>query len=427
MKTALAVGAAECDITPPVGTGMVGSLDPRPSIGIDDPLMLKALVIHTDQTRLAIVAMDLATLPRRHGDACVRAATRLTGIPADHIIWCTSHTHTGPIAEPEVYPRNVNPSDLAWLKKLPAQFAHTVARADAACQPARMSRVRTFCHGGVTSRRLRFKNGRDLNLWNLEQAGDVQSLGYASHPDPEVGALCFDDLSGQPVAILWTFACHTNANFGPRFSADYPAVTAARLRERYGLQTISVYLPGASGDINPILGYRDLGNRLAEGLIAQLDARKAIHHPVPVQACRREITIPARAFRADEAQRRRISGWAPELIKWFEKSEQMLKRQGKRELTTWVQAFRIGDISFVTQPGELFVEWGLELKAASPFPWTYPVELSGDYLGYLVTPAADTAVGYESLHSWVSRVGPDGVGQLVTCGTDLLQAMWKES
>ncbi len=426
MKSFIKVGAAEIDITPPIGTGMVGALTPRYSIGIDDPLMAKALVLESKGIRIAIVAMDLATLPRRHGDACIKAASWKTGIPADHIIWCASHTHTGPISEPEVYPQGIKPSDLAWLKKLPGQFAQVVAQANAARQPVRMSRVRTFCSGVACSRRIRFKNSREVNTWNLDQADESQSLGYASHVDPEVGALCFDGLDGNPVAILWTFACHTNANFGPRFSADYPAVTAARLRERYGKQTISVFLPGACGDVNPMIGYRELGSRIADGLIIRMDNRKPFDHPIPLQAIRKPVTVPTRPFRADESWRRKVSGWSPDLQKWFKYSEKLLKKRNEKEITTWVQAFRIGEIAFVTQPGELFVEWGLNLKASSPFPWTYPVELCGDYIGYLVTPEAEAAIGYESLNCWVSRIGPDGVNELVDSGKDLLNVLWKK-
>ena len=91
-------GAAEVDITPAIGTAMVGALVPRFSEGIDDPLMAKALVLESGPLRMAVVALDLATLPRRWGDACVSAAAAKTGIPPEHIVWCATHTHTGPIA-----------------------------------------------------------------------------------------------------------------------------------------------------------------------------------------------------------------------------------------------------------------------------------------------------------------------------------------
>ena len=42
MPDELLVGAAEVDITPPVGTALAGSTTPRTSVGIDDPLTIKA-------------------------------------------------------------------------------------------------------------------------------------------------------------------------------------------------------------------------------------------------------------------------------------------------------------------------------------------------------------------------------------------------
>jgi len=428
MESSLWVGAAEVDITPPIGIAMVGDLTPRFSTGIDDPLMAKALVLESGPLRMAVVALDLATLPRRWGDACVRAAAEKTGIPPEQIVWCATHTHTGPIAEPEVYLEGVKPADLAWLEKLPAQFASAVAQALACRQPVRVSRCRTFCEGVASSRRVRFKNGLDLNNWNLQAADpEVQSLGYTSHPDPEVNALCFDSEAGQPVALLWTFACHTNANFGPNFSADYPAVTADRLRQKYGPNLISVFLPGACGDVNPLVRWKALGGALADALIPALEARRPSSGPMPLQVIKKEITIPTRPFRTDEAHRRQVSGWSQSSIEWFAKSEAFLKQRKETELHTLLQAWQIGDVGFISLPGELFVEHGLDLKRLSPFPWTYAVELGGDYIGYLVTHQDEQAVGYESLNCWVSRTGAEGVDQLVAGGLDLLRQLWKDT
>ena len=56
MKNSLAVGAAEVDITPEVGTGMVGALVPRYSKGIQDPLYAKAMVIESEGVRRLVDA-----------------------------------------------------------------------------------------------------------------------------------------------------------------------------------------------------------------------------------------------------------------------------------------------------------------------------------------------------------------------------------
>lgn len=423
-KNGLQVGVAEINITPPIGVAMVGALTPRPSTGIDDPLLIKALVVQSGETTLAVVALDLAFLPRYWGDRCVRLASEQTGIPAEQIVWCATHTHTGPIADAHVYPDGVAPSDLAWLEKLPGQFAQAVSDASARRRPARLSRCRTFCLDVASSRRIRFKNGLDLNCWNLGAADtEVQSLGFASHVDPEVNALCFDSESGTLTAVIWTFACHTNANFGPHFSADYPAVVAEQVRQKFGANCFSLFLPGPCGDVNPLVPWKELGKRMADVLIPAIEARRPVADPLPIQALKRDITIPARPFRPDEEWRRRVSGWSPDLIRWFEWSESRMKELNQRQINTVLQAWRIGDIGFISVPGELFVERGLDLKRLSPFPWTYPIELGGDSVGYLVTHAAEQSVGYESLHCWVSRLDAEGVDRLIEGGLDLLKEL----
>jgi hypothetical protein len=357
----------------------------------------------------------------------VQLAAQRTGIPADHIVWATSHTHTGPIAEPEVYLGMNTTSDLKWLEKLPEQFAQAVQRADAAKRPALMSRLRGYCSGVAVNRRLRFKDGRELNHWLLHAGEEeVQCLGAAGPVDPEVGILCFDGEDGVPIAVLWHYTVHANANFGPRFSADYPTVVVSRLRERYGTGVVSIFMPGHCGDVNPILKYREIGNRLADVIIEQLEKRTPRQGEVALAAIKKEITVPAREFRTDERKRLLDSQWAPDVRDWFVKQEQFLRERNEREITTLLQAWRIGEVGFASLPGEPFIEWGVKIKAESPFPWTYPVELGGDYVGYLVTEQAYRAGGYESLHSWVGRVSPQGVGMMVSELLELLRRLWKE-
>ena len=80
-----------------MGTLLSGSLRPRTSVGVDNPLYAKAIVLESGGTRLACVALDLISVDRAFGgDRAVELATQATGIPKDHICYSCSHTHTGP-------------------------------------------------------------------------------------------------------------------------------------------------------------------------------------------------------------------------------------------------------------------------------------------------------------------------------------------
>ncbi len=252
------------------------------------------------------------------------------------------------------------------------------------------------------------------------------SMVGALTPRPSIGILCFDGEDGAPLAVLWHFACHTNANFGPRFSADYPAVVAQILQDRYP-GVASIFLPGACGDVNPVMGWREIGTQLGREIVAQLEGRKPRRDAPALDAVKKTLTVAARRFRPDEAERRRASGWSKDLQKWFVASEKLLRQRGETRLTSVVQALRIGDVGFASVPGELFVEWGLAMKAASPFPWTYPVELGGDCLGYLVTESAEKTGGYESLNAITSRTDCKGAKRLVDASGICLDQLWRRS
>ena len=60
-----------------------------------------------------------------------------------------------------------------------------------------------------------------------------------------------------------------------------------------------------------------------------------------------------------------------------------------------IQAIRIGDVGLVGVPGELFVEIGLAIKAASPAPLTAIVGYANDWQGYFPTPGAYEEGEYE--------------------------------
>ena len=83
MQDELCLGVAELDITPPLGTPMAGGLDPRPTTWMQDPLMLKVVVVQSQGVRLACAVFDLCGLRRDTGDRLLALASERTGIPAD--------------------------------------------------------------------------------------------------------------------------------------------------------------------------------------------------------------------------------------------------------------------------------------------------------------------------------------------------------
>ncbi|MCM8817511.1 MAG: hypothetical protein NC913_08415, partial [Candidatus Omnitrophica bacterium] len=68
-----------------------------------------------------------------------------------------------------------------------------------------------------------------------------------------------------------------------------------------------------------------------------------------------------------------------------------------------------------------------KVKRESPFPFTYPIELGGDYLGYLVTQQAWQQGGYESLIARSARPSVEGVELMYEKAIEMLNNLYTET
>ena len=78
-----------------------------------------------------------------------------------------------------------------------------------------------------------------------------------------------------------------------------------------------------------------------------------------------------------------------------------------------VQVIAIGDAVYVGIPGELFVEFGLEIKRRSPFRHTYVAGMANGCVGYLPTRRAFHAGGSELRLARSSKLVPEA-GEILT-------------
>ena len=84
---------------------------------------------------------------------------------------------------------------------------------------------------------------------------------------------------------------------------------------------------------------------------------------------------------------------------------------------TEVQVLRVGSAFFVGLPGELFVEYGRDIKQSAPAQ-TFVISLAnGELQGYIVTPGTG---GYES---GLSLFAPEAGAVLVGAALDLIEQM----
>jgi hypothetical protein len=89
-----------------------------------------------------------------------------------------------------------------------------------------------------------------------------------------------------------------------------------------------------------------------------------------------------------------------------------------------LHVMRLGDIALATNPFELFLDYGLRMKARSQAEQTFLAQVSCGDGGYLATPKAVAGAGYGAMIV-DGPVGPEGGEVLVERTLELIKEMWE--
>ena len=139
--------------------------------------------------------------------------------------------------------------------------------------------------------------------------------------------------------------------------------------------------------------------------VARLDWRK----DAEIRAVQTLVPIPS-ASRATCRARRPSLGWgrARSLTRSTPTNAKSWKKSAAKRpvIPCEVQAIAVGDLGLVTNGAEFFCQLGLDIKAASPFDRTWVVSLANQWIGYVATPSAYYAGGYEPRTARSAKMAP---------------------
>jgi hypothetical protein len=238
------------------------------------------------------------------------------------------------------------------------------------------------------------------------------------------------------------FACHGTTGPGST-SADWIYYLEQTIRGAMGQDAIVVFLNGACGDVTQVnnlspyaveFGERSarfVGGRVgAEAVKVLLSVEPG--ELVPVAARTQVLSIPRRRPSPERLyQALTIAQRDPaqtDHTEWtFAKETVLLDAILAKEpvAEVEVQAVQVGPAVFLANPSEFFCQFGLDLKAGSHFPFTYPVELANGCIGYVPTPEAlgEHGGGYETRLTAYSNLevpaGPKIVAALLELAREL--------
>ena len=391
-------GVDRAVITPEKPMWMAGyAARNRPAEGKLHDLWAKAFALEDPQGRRAVVVtLDLCGIDRVFAKQVCDALQQKHKLDRSQIVISVSHTHSGPVVE-----RNLTPMyfiDDAQRKqvseytdRLRDQVIEIAGRALAELKPA----VLHWGHGRATFA----VNRRD----NTEaEVPDLRAAGKLRGPfDHDVPVLAVKTAAGEPLAILFGYACHATVLDGYQWSGDYPGNAMIELEKRHPTAT-AMFVAGCGADQNPIPRRKvELAEVYGQQLAAAVD--EVLHSPMQkvkgaLSTTFREIDLPfgplpdrQQLERDRENKDKYIASRAKLLLEEIDAGRPLRKTYPYP-----VQTWRLGDaVHMVWLGGEVVVDYALRFKEDIPPAKAWISGYANDVMAYIPSRRVLAEGGYE--------------------------------
>ncbi len=431
---------------------LAGQMHTRVSKSVHDPVTATALAIESGGEQAVMVALDVVAIDKRLMDTLrARLKSALPEFDSRKLILNATHTHTAPEMREGNYqiPAGVvTPSE--YIDFLTDKLSGAVVKAWQGRRPARFSSALAHAVIGY-NRRSVFGDGRAVMYAKLDRP---EFMGFEGYEDHAVELMFFWTPERKLTGIGVNVACPAQVVEGESYvSADFWDDARKELRSRYGQEVYVFPMISAAGDQSPhpqlrkaaearmrerlgITETRQIALRIAHAVeevypAAAADVRTdaVFRHQVE------ELRLPVRKVTAADLE------WAKSEIERLEKAPEtqknrflLLKRARQvqaryreqdrvTEFPMELHVIRLGDVALATNPFELFLDFGVRMKARSRAGQTFLVQLACDSGGYLPTAKAVAAGGYGAEIA-SNKVGPEGGQVLVDRTVEVINSLF---
>lgn len=414
MNAELTIGAAAIDVTPRRSLFLYGYPHaPRISTGVHDPLFSSAMYVAAGNTAVLFIANDVVLIPREMARRVRDRLSTVICIPPSQILISATHTHSGPatcLYLADEIDKAIPPLDVEYLEELEAGMIAAGLAAYAARESAEV---------GVS-------------------VVSVEGLGTNRHDPAEpcesrVPVLVARSVKTQrPIGIMLVCAMHATVlhEDSTLVSGDFPGLARRYLQQKVLDKNCPVlHHTGPCGNLSPrhvlngntFAEAERLGRLLADA-VASAIATMAFERRLTIGTGFTEIDLPRRQFpevaeallRVDSARDRLdaltqcqalraeirtaecdLFGAEATLTLARARDAGRLAAAINACLPVEIQIIEIGKWRWIAWPGELFVEFGLDITRHHPD--TFVISLAnGDLQGYLTTQQAVTENWYEA-------------------------------
>jgi hypothetical protein len=428
---------------------------------VEAPLWATALALEArDGDRVVdqavLVSCDLVGIdpevPRRLRQ---KLEGKVEGLDLRKIVLNATHTHTGPVTGEKWYEVTeegvMKPAE--YVEFLVGRLAEAVEEAWKKRAPGGVNWGLGYATVGF-NRRMVYADGRAA-MYGANNRPDFRNVeGYQ---DSAVETLFFWDAEKKLTGVAVNVPCPSqvveHANY---ISSDYWHDVRVVLRERYSPDLQVLAWCSAAGDLSPhpqirraadermrklrgnLSETRSIALRIADAVDYAWGAVKnEVRTEVPFGHRVEDLALPCRKVTEKEylsakAVCDRIAAKPREQWKSEDYSRRVWhggvvdryeKPAEHAALEMELHVLRLGDVAVATNPFELFLDYGIQMKTRSPAAQTFVIQLAAGRGGYLPTEKAVAGGGYSAVAE-SGLVGPEGGQMLVERTLEAIHGLW---
>lgn len=423
----LKIGWSSADITAlgVIGSriGLGGSLNERITSKIHDPVQAVVAVFENDSGECAaIVSVDLVSVDDRMMEETRRKiAGIIPDFPVDKLIIAATHTHTAPeYRKPSIYESEPDfISSDAYLDFCSGRIAEAVGKAWRSRMPGGIVR-KTGRIAMAINRRIRYKDGSAVMYGKTDTPDFLRIEGGADNGAEYI--ITYND-AGCLTGVILNLACPAQAEGASGYSSVSADIWGA-VRQQWSECPYLLPLCGAAGDVTMrdyVRRERSEHSRKTQKGMDEFAGRiiresryivstcmpEDIQWEAPLAHITRPMRLPlgkvteeqyAEAVRYLESVK---TGEANQKVTFpMHREMSIIKRYELQQKIDYIDmefhAIRLGDAALVTNSFELYHDYGMQIKARSPFPQTLIAQLACGTMGYLPTEYAMSGGGYSA-------------------------------
>lgn len=452
----LHIGWSHRDITPQQLVNLAGQFHSRVTKIVGSPVTLTALAIETrdgDQSldQAILISCDLCLIPDTLQPRLrMMLEGKLKGFDLRKILLNATHTHSAPdvgIFRYEIPPEAMTPDQ--YVDFFLVRAAEAAVEAWEQRRPGGMNFGLGYAVVGY-NRRMTYADGTAAMYGANNKPAFRGVEGYEDH---SVESIFFFDETRKLTGIAVNLSCPSQVVENSTYiSADFWHDVRVVLREKYSRDLHVLALCGAAGDQSPHPQLRKSAEarmRSAQGKLSEMRAialriadavdssyqavKNDIVTEVPFAHTVDNLQLAARKITENEYRtakalcaqfKEKVDGknnptaanflfWHSSVVERYEKAAE------NSRYDVDLHALVLGEIAIVSNPFELFIDYGIQMKARSRAVQTFVIQLAGGYGGYLPTPRAVAGGGYSAIAE-SGKVGPDGGQVLVDRSVELI-------